>query len=492
MALSNDHSSRPLREEALDRLAHDSFDLLIAGGGIVGAGIARDAAMRGLRVALVDQHDFAFGTSSRTSRMLHGGLRYLSQGRVKLVREANREKGILRRIAPHLSPPLPFLFPAYDQKTRPLWQLKIGVKAYDLLCGPDGNYEPSRSMDNDEILEQLPGLNDRELQGAVRVLDGFTNDARLVLDTLRSASIAGAVVANYVQLQEATPVPSGWKCYLKNLESDQAFQTTVPVFINATGPWSDKLPMASIPLRRTKGIHLVVPHERLPVPEAVIVTRKDRYLFAIPWGERTILGSTDTDYDESLEEIPVTGSDIAYVLDVINEAFPSQELSSSDIVATWAGVRPLISSGGDEGPSNISRRHKIAMPYPGWLDLAGGKLTTYRQIAEETVDRVLDYLTLKAKRCPTAETALLPPSAVEQCSTVVPIEPTREQIAHYCRHEWAFRLEDVMVRRGGWHHYGKERLRRARAVADWMAEELDWPEEKKAEELSHYESICAM
>jgi glycerol-3-phosphate dehydrogenase len=422
--------------------------------------------------------------------MLHGGLRYLSQGRVRLVREASREKGILRRIAPHLAPPLPFIFPAYEKKTRPLWQLKIGVKTYDLLCGPGGNYEPSSAMSSAEVLAKLPGLNTQGLEGAVRVLDGFTNDARLVLDTLRSASIAGANAINYLQLQEATPVPDGWKCYLKDRENEAEYRVTVPVLINATGAWSDKLPMASIPLRRTKGIHLVIPHHRLPIPEAVIVTRKERYLFAIPWGERTILGSTDTDYEDSLEEIPVTGSDISYVLDVLNEAFPRQELEPSDIVATWAGVRPLIASGDEKGPSNISRKHKIVMPYPGWIDIAGGKLTTYRQIAEETVDRVLDYRSDHWKSCPTSATALLPPSVVEQCSTIIPREPIREQIVHYCQNEWAFRLEDVVVRRGGWHHYGKDRIAVARKIADWMAEELRWSEEKKSEEISRYETIC--
>lgn len=200
----------PSRSAALSHLASESFDLLVVGGGIVGSGVARDAALRGLRVALVDQQDFAAGTSSRSTRLLHGGLRYLAQGEIGLVREASLEKKILHRIAPHLGQPLGFVFPAYRGEGPPLWQLRIGVKLYDLLCG-GGNFEPSRGFSRDQTRTLLPGLKADGLRGAVRYFDALTNDARLVLDTLRSAARHGAVLANHVRLTGAHPIAEGWE-----------------------------------------------------------------------------------------------------------------------------------------------------------------------------------------------------------------------------------------------------------------------------------------
>ena len=232
-----EHNSKQSRTERADALAHRAFDVLAIGGGIVGAGVARDAAMRGLRVGLVEQHDFAFGTSSRTSRLLHGGLRYLAQGRLKLVYQASHEKRTLHRIASHLAEPLAFLFPTYRGTQWPLWKLRIGVRLYDWLCGGQ-NLGPSAALGRDETLGLLPGLAEESLTGAVRYFDGLTNDARLVLDTLRSAADHGAVVANYTRLEEASPGAGGWVCRVRDTESGRGFEVRSRSVVNATGPWA--------------------------------------------------------------------------------------------------------------------------------------------------------------------------------------------------------------------------------------------------------------
>src|SRR5437667_9112245 len=206
-------ASAKSRAAALQAFSSGTWDLLVIGGGIVGAGIARDAAMRGLRVGLVEQHDFAFGTSSRSSRLLHGGVRYLAQGRLGLVRQASVEKRILHRIAPHLAEPLAFVFPAYRGTDWPLWQLRIGVKIYDLLCG-GRNFGKSSSMTGEQVVNRVPGLEKKQLTGAIRYFDGLTNDARLVLDTLRSAARNGATVMNYLKFKNASHATDGpgWVC----------------------------------------------------------------------------------------------------------------------------------------------------------------------------------------------------------------------------------------------------------------------------------------
>src|SRR5580765_1218463 len=243
--------------DRLSEFAKAPLDVLVIGGGIVGAGVARDAAMRGLRVGLVERHDFAFGTSSRSSRLLHGGLRYLAQGRVGLVREASVEKTIVHRIAPHLAEPLPFLFPTYrGNKDWRLWQLKIGVKVYDLLCG-GRNLGKSTWLNTDEVTGKVPSLRADGLSGAVRYYDGFTNDARLTLDTLRSASKAGAILVNYCRFRNSARSEL-WDCEVENVLTGKTLQVRARHVVNATGPWADGLPHSEVKLRVTKGIHVVV------------------------------------------------------------------------------------------------------------------------------------------------------------------------------------------------------------------------------------------
>jgi len=478
------------RERIVADLSRTPLDLLIVGGGIVGAGIARDAAMRGLRIGLVEQHDFAFGTSSRSSRLLHGGLRYLAQGRLGLVREASLEKRILHDIAPHLAAPLPFIFPTYrGNRHWVLWQLKIGVKIYDLLCG-GRNLGSSSWLSRDEVRQKIPGLTGDQLQGGVRYYDGFTNDARLTLDTLRSAARAGAVLLNYGRFHAATRGDT-WRCELQDVVTGATFTLQARAIINATGPWAQRLPHSQVKLRLTKGIHLVVDRARLPVSETVVMTDEQRILFAIPWGDRTILGTTDTDYQGSLDSVEANSDDLRQVLAVANRFFPGGRLTETDVLGAWAGLRPLIANPNGK-PSDISRAHEIRSPEPGWWDVAGGKLTTYRLMAEQTVDAVVKWLGPKGaagsawQPCRTAVEPLLPPDETAEVSGILPPKFSRATVEHYVNREWALHLDDVMVRRTSWHHYFPDRREWVEQAADWMGALLKWSPEVRTAELARY------
>ena len=334
-----------VRHEQIVELREEPLDVLVIGGGIVGAGVARDAAMRGLRTGLVEKHDLAFGTSSRSSRLLHGGLRYLAQGRVGLVYEASHEKMVLRRIAPHLAAPLPFLFPAYRGTPWPRWKLAVGVKLYDLLCGRR-NLGRSQSLSPAAVRKLLPGIRETNLLGAVRYFDGLTNDARLVLDTLRFGRPARRNRA------ELHGIP-GCRCRWPDVglprpryaERQQNIDISARSVVNAAGPWAAAIPHSSLRLRLTKGVHLVIDAARLPLPSAVVITAGARILFGIPWGERVILGTTDTDYSGPPEAIAADMQDVEYILEIINESFPAAGLRPIDVISHWAGLRPLIDTG---------------------------------------------------------------------------------------------------------------------------------------------------
>jgi glycerol-3-phosphate dehydrogenase len=417
-------------------------------------------------VALVDRYDFAFGTSSRSSRLLHGGLRYLEQGHLKLVREASREKTILRDIAPNLGEPLGFVFPAYHRNGRPLWMLKIGVKLYDLLCSGK-NFGPSRGLSKHETLALLPGLDTNGLLGAVQYYDALTNDARLVIDTLRSAANEGAAVCNYVRFEKAERI-GAWSCALRDEATGNSLTLFASTIVNATGPWAQEIEHSAVKLRLSKGIHIVVDGKRLGLTAPLVVAEGSRILFVIPWGERVIIGTTDTDYSGRPEDVATDRSDIAYVLNAVNTSFPELRLSESDVISTWAGVRPLIADPNGQ-PSDISRAHEIHTPEPGWWDVAGGKLTTYRLMAEHTVDQLCRHLGRRDLKCRTAETPLLS-EPDRRFSSVVPVPITREAVEHFVTREWALTLEDVMVRRSSWQFYHPDAEACAAQVTKWLAE----------------------
>jgi glycerol-3-phosphate dehydrogenase len=480
------------RCRAIDAMQRSSLDVLIIGGGIVGSGVARDAALRGLRTALVDRSDFAFGTSSRSSRLLHGGLRYLAQGRIGLVREASVEKVIIHHIAPHLATPLPFIFPTRCRTEWKKWKLGIGVKVYDLLCS-GRNLGKSSRMSPEEVLTALPQLNPDDLTGAVRYFDGMTNDARLVLDTLRSADDAGAELLNYASVVDSRREGDLWRCTLTDRLADARFEVSARCVVNASGAWASGFKASGVKLRLTKGVHLVIDRSRLNVPDAVVMAEGSRILFAIPWGERLILGTTDTDYRGDTDSPTCDNDDIRYILDITNHTFPSARITPDDIISSWSGLRPLIGGNGNEHgkPSDISRAHQIRMTEPGWIDVAGGKLTTYRLMAEQTVDAIVDFTGADAKTCETAERPLLKPEQVDGLSGILPPAVTRQAVEHFVRNEWAIHLYDVMIRRSSWRYYHRDHLAIARSVAGWMAELLGWDEQETSAELSAYEQTAA-
>ena len=482
---ANRHSAA-LRAEAFTRLTAAPLDVLVVGGGIVGSGVARDAAQRGLKTGLVDQHDFASGTSSRSSRLLHGGLRYLEQGRIRLVREASVEKKTLHRIAPHLAEPLGFVFPSYRSKGRPVWQLRLGVKLYDLLCG-SGNFQPSRGFTRAETQQMLPALNPESLAGSVRYFDALTNDARLVLDTLRSAGRHGAALANYARFQDARRTGDVWTCAVSDVVTGATHTLRARTIVNATGPWADLVPHSAVKLRLSKGIHLVIDRQRLPVPSAVVITEGKRILFVLPWGERVIIGTTDTDYRGKPEDVTVDAADVAYVLRTVNEFFPSVALRDADIVSSWAGLRPLIANP-DGSPSDISREHQIKTPEPGWWDIAGGKLTTYRLMAEQAVDQIVRHLGATVQPCRTASEPLLPANDAGKFSGILPAPFSREAVEHYVRHEWALTLEDLLIRRSGWFYYDRWSVATIEQAADWMADHAGWTPERRHAEVEAFQS----
>ncbi|HEX4793493.1 MAG TPA: glycerol-3-phosphate dehydrogenase/oxidase [Humisphaera sp.] len=477
-------SSTRSRATQLANAQSEVLDLLVVGGGIVGSGIARDAALRGLRILVIDQHDFAFGTSSRSSRLLHGGLRYLAQGRLRLVREASAEKMILHRIAPHLAEPLPFIFPTYRGTEWKRWKLGIGVKIYDLLCGKS-NLGKSSVLDRAGVLQLLPGLSQENLTGAVRYFDGFTNDARLVLDTLRSASHGGAMTLNYLALVSADRRDEVWHCELEDHAGGERVKVRARTVVNAAGAWAPGFAASRVKLRLTKGVHLAIDRERLQVPSAVVMTEGPRILFVIPWGQRIVLGTTDTDYDGPLDAPSCEQADLQYVLSIANRSFPSANLKPADVISAWAGLRPLIADPRGR-PSDISRAHQIAMTEPGWLDVAGGKLTTYRLMAEQAVDHIVEHLGKNTPPCSTANRPILDNGLTLQFSAVVPPEPSPAAVEQYCRHEWAMHLDDVMIRRSGWNYYYHNRDQIAATVADQMAEILGWDTARREQELERY------
>jgi glycerol-3-phosphate dehydrogenase len=357
----------------------------------------------------------------------------------------------------------------------------------------------------------LPGIRAEHLTGAVRYFDGFTSDARLVIDTLRSAARHGAIVLNYCELREAAMDGPGWRCGVRDIVAGADIDVKARCVVNATGPWAALIPHSRLRLRLTKGVHLVIDSARstafrrlcgFPAETgtagdsgqadcsrhfAVVMTAGDRILFAIPWGERVILGTTDTDYAGPPENVAADAGDVAYILDIVNRHFPDAALSSADVIRTWAGVRPLIATG-HGGPSDISRAHQILMPEPGWFDVAGGKLTTYRRIAEQVVDRVVEHAGPGAGQCRTAVEPLLLREPDPASSGIVPPPMHAELVEHYCRDEWAIHLEDVMVRRAGWHYYHSDALIDAHAtrVATWMAAVHGWDTARQAEELARY------
>lgn len=524
-------------------MAREPVDVLVIGGGITGAAIARDAALRGFRTALVEKGDFGSGTSSVSSRLIHGGLRYLEQYDLPLVLEASRERRVLLQVAPHLVHPLPFLFPVYRGGRVPAWKLRCGLWLYDLLAA-FRNVRAHRWLGRKATLRLEPGLRERDLKAAGLYYDAQTDDARLVLATMRSAAQAGALVANYaeaVSLLKPDGLVRG--ATVRDLLGEGTQVVRALVVVNACGPWVDAVRRLDAPdadplLRLTKGAHVAVPRQRLGNTHAVTLTSPidGRVMFVLPWADsdQSYIGTTDTDEDVSPDEVRATAEDVIYLLRSANAFFPQARLSPNDVVATWAGLRALLRPDGNLAPSQVSREHRIVESASGLLTIAGGKLTTHRVMAQQLVDRVAVRLRAldgrpRAPHQPThrlplpgGETADLEgliKAAVERGASdatarhlvgtygseaaavlnlvdkdralggrIVAGRPELwAEVVHAVEREMAVRLSDVLVRR--LHLFYKTRdqaVPATRAVADRLAAVLGWDKARRAEELAAY------
>ena len=418
--------NRGKRAETWNRLATENFDMLVIGGGITGAGVARDAALRGLKVALVDKGDFGSGTSSRSSRLVHGGLRYLEMYQFGLVSESTHERARLMKLAPHLVRPLPFLMPVYEGKKPGTLLLRMGMLLYDTLASFQ-NYRRHRKLNAAAIKEQEPELLSDGLRAAFRYYDCHTNDGRLTLENVVGAEEAGAVCLNHARFEALRTE--------KNDERDGVVGATVvdsltgedvavsaKVVVNAVGPWLRTLGEAMgadiLPdLKPSKGVHVVVPHDRLPVEHAVVMTvpSDGRVVFCIPWETATYVGTTDTDYDGDIDAAEATREDVDYLLDTTNIYFPNVKLTAEDVIGTWTGLRPLVvadSGETDKATYQVSREHLLNRDPRGIVTITGGKLTTYRIMASQAVDEAIKSLKErglapeKIGRCQTKKTPL--------------------------------------------------------------------------------------
>jgi len=494
------------RQAALATLASDPFDLLVIGGGINGVGIARDGAMRGLRTALVEGGDFASGTSSRSSKLIHGGLRYLEEGHVRLVLESVRERERLRRLAPHLVRPQEFVFPLYRDGPIGMLKLAAGLWAYDILAGL-WNVRRHRMLSRRATEAAEPALRRDGLCGAGVYWDYRTDDARLVLETALGAAREGAVVVSYarvVGLEKEGGRIVGAR--VVDRHGGREIRVRARVVVNATGPWVDAVAALDgtrgpARLRLTKGVHLVVPRARVGNRAAFVLhARADgRVMFVIPWGDHSMVGTTDTDHAGGPDVPPtVEATDVAYLLDTVNHYFPAALLEPRDVVSAFAGLRPLVAAPAGAGlsPSEVSREEEIFASASGLVSIAGGKLTTYRLVAANVVDRVAAILQAAdgSRRFGPSRTGDLPlpggtarpevlaaaalssdghglsPAVLEHLAgrygsrldellrlvaqdhrlgepLVAPLPETRAEVVEAVENEWALTLEDVLRRR---------------------------------------------
>lgn len=408
-------SSSPVAERAaaLDALASKRFDLLVIGGGITGAATARDAAMRGMQVALVERDDFASGTSSRSSRLIHGGLRYLEHGHLRMVFESSGERRRLLELAPHLVRPLPFTWPVYAGARVPQWKLRAGMVLYDMLS-LFRNAGLHESLDADETLAREPALRRKGLAGGEGYFDAATDDARLTLANAMGAALEGAVVVNHAEARAlifTDGAVSG--AIVRDTLTGNKFPVRARAVVSAVGPWTDELRRLESPdtrpsVRGTKGVHIAVPRERIGNRSALTLLSPidGRVMFVLPAGAHAIIGTTDTPTDEPPAEVRASEADVAYLLRTASVFFPDAGLERADVVSAWAGIRPLVAAAYGDGPSSASREHAVARSPRGLITVTGGKLTTYRIIAADVVQEVERALHRPPHAVPTADAPL--------------------------------------------------------------------------------------
>ena len=399
------------RRRSLARLATDVFDVLVIGGGVTGCGVALDAASRGLSVALLEKRDFAAGTSSRSSKLIHGGLRYLEQFDIGLVREALHERQLLvEKIAPHLVHPTPFLLPLKHRAWDRLY-LGSGLFLYDALAGLRPAMPRHRHLSRGACLRAVPSLREDALVGGIRYYDAQVDDARFSLMLALTATAHGALCAPAVGviafLHQEERI-SGAR--VRDLESGDEFEVRARAVINATGVWTTEVERlagveAPMMVRPSKGVHLVVPKARIDSAYALILPTEKSVLFVLPWGNQWIVGTTDTDWSFGLDHPAASRSDIQYLLDHVN-AVLKDPLTFDDITAVYAGLRPLLGREADE-TAGLSREHAVRRSAPGLISVAGGKYTTYRLMARDAVDAAARELPFTVDASRTADIPLL-------------------------------------------------------------------------------------
>ena len=531
------------RREAIARMAENELDVLIVGGGVVGAGSALDAVTRGLTTAIVEARDWASGTSSRSSKLIHGGLRYLEMLDFGLVREALRERGLLLdRIAPHLVKPVPFLYPLQHR----LWERAYagtGVALYDAMAITSGAFKSStghglhhhRHLTRRQALREAPCLRKDALTGAIQYWDAQMDDARFTMTVVRTAVSFGALAANRARvtgfLRQGERVTGA---LVTDLETGEEFEVRARQVINATGVWTDDTQgmadtRGQFHVRASKGIHLVVPRDRLPSSTGLILRTEKSVLFVIPWGRHWIIGTTDTDWKLAKSHPAASAQDIDYLLEHVNSVLNSP-LTREDVEGVYAGLRPLL-SGESESTSKLSREHVVGHPVPGLVVVAGGKFTTYRVMAADAVDeaaRTMDtripdsctaelplvgadgYRPLWNQRRALAATSGIHVARVEHLlnrygacihelldmlradpSLARPLPGADDYLAVEARyavtHEGAMHLEDVLTRRTRISIEAWDRgVAAAPEVADLMAGLLGWTDEDKKREVDRY------
>jgi len=484
----------------------ETYDLLIIGGGINGCGVARDAAMRGLSVVLLERDDFGSGTSGRSSRLIHGGIRYLEQGQLHLVHESIRERQTLLRIAPHLVKPLAFTWPIYRGARVGKVKLSAGLLVYQLMAV--GRSRWHSSLNAAETLDREPCLKPIGLTGGAVYYDACTDDARLTIANAIAARALGARIHNHtaavrIVREAGKAVGAIARSTLTGAETELRGR----VIVDATGVWQNSFDddLRGRRVRGSKGVHIAVPRDRVGNRDALtLISPVDgRVMFCLPAGRQAIIGTTDTWTDESPETVHATRSDIDYLLESANFYFPTARLTFADVVSAWAGIRPLA-SGHAANPGAVSREHSIVTDSSGIIDVTGGKLTTYRSMAAEIVDKVQEALGQDRRAAPT-DSAELPgadrakeitriqhdnPATSEELVRDLPY--TAAHLIYGVQHEMAQTLSDLLIRRT--HIAFETRDHGAgvvRAAADIVAPLLGWDDEMKIRRVSEFSEDAA-
>ncbi len=525
------------RAAALDRLAGTEFDVLVIGGGITGAGAALDAASRGLRVALVEARDLASGTSSRSSKLIHGGLRYLEQFDFKLVWEALRERDLLvSKLAPHLVKPVSFLYPLH-RKVLERPYVGAGLVLYDAMEGTKRPVPHHKHLTVRGALRLAPGLKPAGLAGALLYYDAQTDDARYTVTVARTAAAHGALIANRVSAQKLLRGDEGQivGALVRDEETGQELEVRAKRVVLCAGVWTDLVHelggiRAGYKVRMSKGVHIVVPYEAIRADTGIISRTEKSVLFIIPWGQRWIVGTTDTDWTGDRAEPTPTGEDIDYILEHANRVL-DRPLTRADVIGVYAGLRPLVAADDSKPTTKLSREHVVDTPVPGLTSIAGGKFTTYRLMARDVVDAavadfgrwvpasVTDQLPLlgadglaaaaaEAERL--AEDYGVPADAVEHLLerygtlTEEVLELTRDdpalarpladghpylaaEVAYAVTHEGALHVEDVLVRRVRlFIETGAHGAEAVGPVTGIMGDLLGWDAARRAAETEGY------